>query len=133
METTGLTKLQIIKSLGEKTTSLSLRKKDLIDKLFDVQIESEKQIKELSSTGLINIEDWGVSFLKRKYNSYLMYEGCVIDYYGGRYDGGDFNEFVPPCDYQKLLKFCENSNEIIKGMQDALAEELVRISKLTDK
>lgn len=133
METTGLTKLQIIKSLGEKTTSLSLRKKDLIDKLFDIQVESEKQIKELSSTGLINIDDWGVSFLKRKYNDYLMYEGRVIDCYGGRYDGGDFNEFVPSCDYQKLLKFCENSNEIIKGMQDAVSEELVRISNLTDK
>lgn len=128
-----ITKLEIIAALGETTSALSLRKKDLIDKLFEIQVASEKEILKLSKNNLIDITDWGVDFLERKFNDYMMYDGCIIDEFGGRYDGGDFNEWVPKTDYKKLVEFCEKSTVIIKGMQDELAEKLDKIELLTTK
>lgn len=126
-----VSKIEIINALGETTKSLNQRKKNLIEKLFEIQEACEKEIKGINSYNLIDIEDWGVSFLKRKYNDYMMFDGEVIDEYGGRYDGGDYNEWVPNTNYRKLIEFCEKSTDIIKGMQDALSEELNKIEIIT--
>lgn len=128
-----ISKLEIIKALGEKTNELKKRKEVLIEKLFDIQTEAESQIKTLQAHGLIEISDWGVSFLKRRYNDYMTYNDCVIDKSGGRYDGGDFNQWVPPTDYKMLLEFCEKSVDIIKGMQDELNEKLNQKELLIEK
>ena len=129
----AITKLEIINALGETTSTLSLRKKDLLEKLFEVQYAAEKEIINLKQHGLIDVSEWGVTFLERKYNNYMMYDGCIIDQDGGRYDGGDFNEWVPATDYKKLVEFCEKSTDIIKGMQDALSEELDKIELIASK
>ena len=125
-----ISKIEIIAALGETTKCLQQRKEDLIDRLFEIQRACEKEITEIMSYDLINIEDWGVSFLKRKYNNYMRYDGAIIDKCGGRYDGGDFNEWVPDTNYKKLIEFCEKSESILKGMQDALSEKLDELVKI---
>ena len=126
------TKIQIIEALGE-TTALSKRKEELINELFDVQQTAEKAILELSSHNLIDISDWGVGFYKGKYNSYMTYNGVVIDKFGGKYDGGDFNSWIPAPDYNALIKFVERCPEIIEGMQEALSKVLDKVSSITKK
>ena len=128
-----VSKIEVIKALGETTKSLNQRKKDLIEKLFEIQEACEKNIKEMMSYNLINIEDWGVSFLKRKYNDYMMFDGEIIDAYGGRYDGGDYNQWVPATNYVKLVEFVEKSEDIIKGMQEELSEKLDKIESISNK
>jgi len=128
-----ISKLEIIAALGETTSALSLRKKELIDKLFEIQVEAEKEISRLKENSLINIEEWDVSYLKCRYNSYMLYDGSVIEYNKGCYDGGDYNYWVPATDYKKLVEFCEKSTEIIKGMQEELAEKLDKLEQLTSK
>ena len=125
MET--ITKQQMIEALGEKTTSLSLRKNELIDKLFDIQVAAEKQIRELSELGFIDIENWGISYLRLRYNDYLLYEGELIEYSTGGYDGGDFNSPKPLTNYPKLINFVLNSVSIIESMQKELEERLNKI------
>jgi hypothetical protein len=127
-EITGISKLEIIEALGENTTALKEKKKELIERLFEIQKASEKQIQILRKKGLIDISEWGVSFLERRYNDYMMYDREIIDQYGGRYDGGDFNEWVPPTNYEKLLEFVLKSTDIIKGMQSELADKLENIN-----
>ena len=129
----AITKIQIIEALGETTTALSKRKKDLVESLFEVQYLCEKEILSLSSHNLIDISDWGIGFCKGKYNSYLTYNGKVIDKFGGRYDGGDFNSWIPAPDYNALIEFVEKCPEIIKGMQEALTEVLDNVSEIIKK
>jgi hypothetical protein len=129
----AITKIQIIEALGETTTALSKRKKELINELFDVQQTAEKAIIELSSHNLIDISDWGVGFCKGKYNSYMTYNGHVIDKFGGKYDGGDFNSWIPTPDYNSLIEFVEKCPEIVKDMQEALSEVLDKVSSITKK
>ena len=126
----AIKKIQIIEALGETTTALSKRKKELINDLFDVQQAAEKAIQELSVQNLIDISDWNVGFCEGKYNSYMTYNGKVIDKFGGQYDGGDFNSWIPEPDYNALIEFVENCSEIIKGMQDALSEVLDKIDEI---
>ena len=128
-----ISKIEIINALCKTTKALSERKSELIEELFDIQTACETEIIKLKSHGLIDITDWGVSFLECKYNNYMMYDGCIIDKYGSRYDGGDYKEWVPATDYKKLVEFCEKSQDIIKGMQDALSEELNKIELIVSK
>ena len=129
----AITKIQIIEALGETTTALSKRKEELINDLFDVQQAAEKLILELSSHNLIDISKWNVGFFEGKYNSYMTYNGVVIDKFGGKYDGGDFNSWIPAPDYNALIKFVERCPEIVKGMQEALSEVLDKVSSITKK
>lgn len=130
MET--ITKKQMIEALNEKTSSLSLRKNELIDKLFEIQVTAEKQIKELDSFGFINMEDWGISYLRLRYNDYLLYEGELIEYSTGGYDGGDFNSPKPLTNHSKLVDFVLNSVNIIESMQKELEEKLNNIEAKID-
>ena len=129
----AITKIQIIEALGETTTALSKRKDELINDLFSVQQVCEKEILELSTHNLIDISDWGVGFCKGKYNSYMTYNGHVIDKFGGKYDGGDFSSWIPAPDYNSLIEFVEKCPEIIKGMQEVLSEVLDKVSSITKK
>ena len=129
----AITKIQIIEALGETTTALQRRKKDLVEDLFEVQQLCEKEILSLSSHSLIDISDWGIGFCKGKYNSYMTYNGQVIDKFGGRYDGGDFNSWISATDYNALIEFVSKCDEIIKGMQAALLEILDNIAEITKK
>ena len=58
----------------------------------------------------------------------MMYDYKIIERSCGNYDGGDFNSYVPPTDYRKLVEFCEKSTEIIKGMQEEIENRLKEIS-----
>lgn len=128
-----ISKKEIIVALGEKTTALNQKKDELVEELFEIQCLAEKQIKRLNSEGIIDISEWGISFLQRKYNDYMMYEGCIIDKFGGRYDGGDFNEWVPETNYKKLIEFCEKADAIIAGMQEAFEEKIASIKANVEK
>jgi len=124
-----ITKLQIIEALSEKTIMLSERKSVLIDKLFEVQIAAGEEIKKLCQHGFIDPESWGVSWLKLRYNDYMMYDGMMIEYSTGGYDGGDFNSPKPPTCYPKLIEFVSLSTEIIESMQRELDEKLNKIEQ----
>ena len=127
-----MTKLEIIDALKENTSALKLKNEELIDKLFEVQIAAEEQIKELCSYGLIEPESWNVSFMHGKYNDYIMYDGKIVDKYGGRYDGGDFNSWIPKVNYPALIKFVQNADAIIKGMQEELNKKQEELNKKID-
>jgi hypothetical protein len=63
----------------------------------------------------------------------MTYNGQVIDKFGGRYNGGDFNSWIPTTDYNALIEFVEKCPEIIEGMQEALSEVLDNVSSITKK
>lgn len=128
MEAT-ITKLELINALGETTKLLKESRKALIEKLFEVQIAAEKEIIALCEQELITPEDWGVSWLKCRYNNYFCYNGKVIEESYGRYDGGDFNSWVPATDYNQLIEFVKYSQSIIKGMQSALSERIDSVNE----
>lgn len=119
----------MIEALGEKTSALRIKKAELIQDLFEIQRAAEKQILELSSRNFINLENnYGISYLKCKYNNYMMFDGEIIESSRGKYDGGDFNYYVPPTNYKKLVDFCRKSTDIIKDMQDKVEDILKDIS-----
>ena len=124
----AIKKVETIEALGETTSALKIKKAELIEDLFEVQEAAAKQISELSAYDFINLEDYGISYLKCKYNDYMMFCGKIIERSCGKYDGGDFNFYVPPTDYRKLVEFCEGSIEIIKGMQEEVDNRLKEIS-----
>ena len=122
-------KVEIIEALGETTSALKIKKEELIEDLFEVQEAAEKQILELSSYDFINLEDYGISYLKCKYNDYMMYDYKIIERSFGNYDGGDFNFYVPPTNYKKLVEFCKSADKIIREMQKEVKNKLKDISE----
>ena len=125
----AIKKLEIIKAIGETTSALKIKKAELIEDLFKIKYAAEKQILELSSYDFINLEDYGISYLKCKYNDYMMYDYKIIERSCGNYDGGDFNFYVPPTNYRKLVEFCKSADKIIREMQEEVKNRLKDISE----
>jgi hypothetical protein len=127
METT-VTKLEMINALGENTSALKESKKDLIEKLFDVQNEAAAQINSLCQNGLIDASEWGITYQEGKLYNYMLYNDEMITKSTGGFDCGDYNYRIAPTNYPKLVEFVLKSADIIKGMQDELQEKIEKIN-----
>ena len=127
METNVITKFEIIEALSEKTKMLSKRKSELISLLFEAQKAAELQILKLAEHDIIDIEEWDIDYIEGKYENHMTYKHDVISTSGGFYDRGDFNYWIPPCNYKRLVEFVLKSEQIISGMQKQLEENLNKI------
>lgn len=111
---------------------------ELYDKILNRTQEVALSVVAALERARVSIDVFGFSYLKCKYNNYLMYEGHMLEGYtshkGGGYDGGDFNYWVPGVSRIAIFACAKAiENGLIKDATDYIQKSIDEREALLEK